>query len=247
MKLSARHVAHLRTWFAWLKSREPLVLLAVLAIVVGVWAFIELADEVLEPERRPIEERILQIFRDPGNPQRLIGPAWLEEMGRDLTALGSVVVLFIVSAAVCGFLWLDRKRRMALAVAAATLGGALVSTILKELFERPRPDVVPHLAQVHTASFPSGHSLMAAVVYLTLGAMLATVVQGRRLKVYVLAVALFLTLVVGASRVYLGVHWPSDVLAGWTAGLVWALGCWLVIRELQVEGRVEAEGESDTP
>jgi undecaprenyl-diphosphatase len=109
------------------------------------------------------------------------------------------------------------------------------------LYARPRPDLVPHLSPVYTSSFPSGHSLIAAVVYLTLGSLLASVISRPMLKVYVLSVAMLLTTAVGLSRVYLGVHYPTDVLAGWLAGLVWALLCWLVARVLQRRGRVESE------
>jgi undecaprenyl-diphosphatase len=116
-----------------------------------------------------------------------------------------------------------------------------VSTVLKAAFERPRPDLVPHGSYVSTASFPSGHSMMAAVVYLTLGALLARVEPDRRVKVFILTAAVLLALLVGVSRVYLGVHWPTDVLAGWTVGAGWALLFWLVARALQRRGSVETD------
>jgi undecaprenyl-diphosphatase len=115
----------------------------------------------------------------------------------------------------------------------------LLSTLLKDVFDRPRPSVVPHLSYVATSSFPSGHSLMAAVVYLTLGSLLARLVQSARLKLYFLSVAVVLACLVGMSRVYLGVHYPTDVLAGWAAGLAWAVLCWLLARYLQQRGAVE--------
>jgi undecaprenyl-diphosphatase len=217
------------------------VLLAVLLAVVGLWTFIEVADEVLEGDTASFETRILLALRDADDLRDPLGPPWMEGVGRDITALGGVAVLLLMVAAVCGFLWLSRKRRMALAVAAAVIGGMLTSSLLKGAFQRARPDVVPHLVTVSSLSFPSGHSMMSAVVYLTLGALVATVVEGRRLKIYVVSVSLLVTMLVGASRVYLGVHWPSDVLAGWSAGLVWALLSWLAIRLLQAEGQVEAE------
>lgn len=156
------------------------------------------------------------------------------------TGLGGMSILGLLIATTAGFLWLDRRGRMALFLVAATLSGLLVSMGLKGLFDRPRPDVVPHLAKVQTSSFPSAHSMMSAVVYLTLGVLVAAAVESRRLRVYALGVAVLITVLVGASRVYLGVHYPTDVLAGWTAGLVWALACWLVARWLQRRGDVES-------
>jgi undecaprenyl-diphosphatase len=126
-------------------------------------------------------------------------------------------------------------------VLVSVAGGLLLSTLFKEAFDRPRPDLVTHGATVYTASFPSGHSMMAAVTYLTLAVMYARVEPRRAVKIYLIAVASLIILLVGASRVYLGVHWPTDVLAGWLAGATWALFCWLIARWLQRRGAVEPE------
>jgi undecaprenyl-diphosphatase len=123
-------------------------------------------------------------------------------------------------------------------------GGTLLSTLLKLGFDRPRPDLVAHLVDVRTLSFPSGHAMLSAVTYLTIGVLVARVSPKRRIKVYVTAVALVLTLAIGLSRVYLGVHWPTDVLAGWSIGAAWAMACWLGAVFLQRRGSVESEGES---
>jgi undecaprenyl-diphosphatase len=150
-------------------------------------------------------------------------------------------VLTLITAAVAGFLWLKRMFGAMWLVILAALGGLVVSSLLKGAFERPRPDIVPHLSQVYTSSFPSGHSMLSATIYLTLGTLLGRFVQPFRLKAYFLIVALILTGLVGVSRVYMGVHYPTDVLAGWAAGLAWALICWLVARYLQRRGAVEQE------
>jgi undecaprenyl-diphosphatase len=131
---------------------------------------------------------------------------------------------------VSGFLLLVRRWRTLALVVGSTLGGTLVNALLKRLFARPRPTVVPHLTEVMTESFPSGHAMLSAIVYLTLGALLAQLVQRRRLKAYLVGVALGLTLLIGLTRVYLGVHYPTDVLGGWMAGLGWALVTALVAR-----------------
>jgi undecaprenyl-diphosphatase len=222
--------------------RIELPVLAALGLgAAAVWAFIELADEVLEGTVDGIDRRLLLALRDAADPSEPLGPGWFREMARDFTALGSTAVLGLVTAAAVGFLLLDRKRHAALAVLAAVLGGQLISTLLKMGFDRPRPDLVPHGALIYTASFPSGHSMMAAVTYLTLGALLASVHASWRVKLYFLGIAVAITVLVGVSRVYLGVHWPSDVAGGWTVGAAWASLCWLAMRRLQREGTVEPE------
>ena len=175
---------------------------------------------------------------DPAEP---LGPPWLAEMARDITALGGVAVLTLLTLLVASFLALRRLWHAVWLLLAAVGSGVLMSTVLKVVFERPRPDLVPHGSYVSTASFPSGHSMMAAVVYLTLGALLARVEPDRRVKVLVLTAAVVLALLVGVSRVYLGVHWPTDVLAGWTVGGGWAVLFWLVARALQRRGSVETD------
>jgi undecaprenyl-diphosphatase len=225
---------------AWL-SADLLLLLALLVLVAGVWGFVELADAVRAARTQRLDERILLALRNPARPAEPIGPRWLREAGPDITALGGPAVLTLMTAAVVGFLLLDRRYGAMWLVLLATSGGLLLSTLLKGLYDRPRPHVVPHLTQYSTTSFPSGHSMLSAVVYLTLGALLARLAGPLRLKVFFLAVAVLLTCLVGLSRVFLGVHYPTDVLAGWTAGLCWAVVCWLVARFLQRRGAVEKD------
>ncbi len=186
-------------------------------------AFIALSDEVSEGETQQFDERVLLALRRPEDPAHPRGPWWLPRAAEDVTALGGVTVLTLVTMAVCGFLLLVRRYRTLLLVLGATLGGAGLNVLLKRLFARPRPSVVPHLTEVITQSFPSGHAMLSATVYLTLGAMLAQLAERRRLKGYILAVSLLLPFLVGLTRVYLGVHYPTDVLGGWVAGLAWAL------------------------
>jgi undecaprenyl-diphosphatase len=217
-------------------------LLVMVLIAGGVWLFAELAGEVREGETRQIDEAILMAMRNPEDLSDPLGPRWLEEMERDFTALGGVGVLSVLTLLISAFLALDKKGRAAVLVLIAVGGALLLSTLLKSGFQRPRPDLVPHGSYVYTTSFPSGHSMMSAATYLTLGALLARVQPRRRLKVLLLGFATLLTLIVGFSRVYLGVHWPTDVLAGWTAGGIWALICWLIARKLQHQGHIEPEG-----
>jgi undecaprenyl-diphosphatase len=223
------------------------VLLALAGVVAGVWGFALLADEVQEGGTQAFDQRLLLAFRY-GPTHVPLGPPAVQEAARDITSLGGTAVLTIVTIIAAGFLALDGKRHMALFLCGSVLGGVAAGTILKDVFQRPRPDLVPYSVYVSGASFPSGHSMMSAVTYLTLGALLARSHERKRLKSYFLLVAMSLTFAVGVTRVYLGVHWPTDVLAGWTAGAVWALLCWLAARWLQSRRTLELESEhTQTP
>ncbi|APE45455.1 PA-phosphatase [Sulfitobacter alexandrii] len=226
----------------WVRRNAELgTLLFTAAAIAAIWGFAELAGEVVEGGTQSIDRSLLLLLRTPGDLTDPIGPPYLEEIGRDMTALGGVAVLSLATCVAAGFFAILRSYGTMLYVFAATGGGIVFSTVFKQLFDRARPDLVPHGSMVYTASFPSGHSMMAAVVYLTLGALIARVLPQRRLKVYVLSVAMLVTVVVGVSRVYLGVHWPTDVLAGWLVGAAWAIACLLVARHLADRGHVARE------
>jgi undecaprenyl-diphosphatase len=213
------------------KNRTPsevAFLFCLLGICLAVWAFAAVADEIDEDEHLHLEQRVMLALRDAGNPSHPAGPAWLTQVAIDVSALGGATVITLMSLLVSGLLLLrGRWRRVAL-LAATITGGHLLSTILKTLYGRERPDVVPHLSHVDSASFPSGHSLSSSVIYLTMGALLAQNLTRRREKLYLMAVAFGLTFLIGLSRIFLGVHYPSDVIAGWAAGTAWALACLLV-------------------
>jgi undecaprenyl-diphosphatase len=228
-----------RRLIAWIGSHEPHVLAMFVVLSGATWGFAELSDAVQEGHTAPIDERLLLALRVADDPTNPIGPAWLEETARDITGLGGIAILALLSLLAAGFLALQRKHHAAIYLLLATGGGMLASTLLKALFDRPRPDLVPHAQVVYTSSFPSSHSMMSAVTFLTIGALLASAQAGLRLKAYLLGVALLLTVLVGCTRVYLGVHWPTDVLAGWTAGAAWALLCWMIAERLRARGDVE--------
>lgn len=227
----------------WLGEHERSVIMAIAAVMAGIWGFALLADEVMEGGTQAIDRGILLFFRHSGTlaPR---GPAFIQEAARDMTALGSVTLLALITAGVAGFLALNGKRHMALYLVASVCSGEGMDALLKDMFHRARPDLVPYLDVFSGASFPSGHSMMSALTYLTIGALLARSTPRKRLKAYFLCVSILLTLAVGVTRVYLGVHWPTDVLAGWTAGAIWALICWLFARYLQRRHAIERESES---
>jgi undecaprenyl-diphosphatase len=226
----------------WRMAQDELVqvLLVALVVVAGTWGFVELAGDVLEGDTDAFDRWLVQALRSPEDPEWPRGPRWLVEVGRDVTAFGSSVVVALLTSAVVGYLWLQRKYGALWFVVVATAGGGLLSHLLKALFARERPEPVPCL-WVNSPSFPSGHAVLAAVVYLTLGILLARLEPRPLLKAYFLGVMMALAFLVGLSRVYLGVHYPTDVLAGWTVGLVWGLLCWLAAWYLQRRGAVERQ------
>src|ERR1700704_6210722 len=234
-------MAFLRSLLGRVSSVEKWTLSGFVMAALLVLSFALLASEVAEGETRAFDERILLLFRTPGDLSRPIGPPWLKEAMRDITALGGTSVLTIVVVGVAGFLAVSGLRHAAVMVLASVLGGVLLSNSLKAGFSRARPDLVPHDTVIYTASFPSGHATLSAVVYLTLGALLCRTQSSVAVKAYILSVAAFLTMIVGVSRVYLGVHWPTDVIAGWLLGGTWALLCWFVMVWLAGRGEVGPE------
>jgi len=212
---------------------------ALVAAAVAVAVFLAIAAAVVNGWTRGLDESVLIAFREQGDPGNPLGPAEVEEMARDVTGLGSTAVVGFAALAAIGLFLMQRKRHLAVYVALAVAGGAILSTLLKAAFDRPRPDLVVHGQAVFTSSFPSGHSMLSAVTFLTLGAVLAGAQSGRTTRIYTLALAAFVTVAVGVSRIYLGVHWPTDVLGGWAAGVAWALVCWVLERRLRARGRIE--------
>jgi undecaprenyl-diphosphatase len=228
MRLVARVLGGLRGGYGWIRGLELAVLVAGAVAAACLLAFVGVAHEVGERGGGPtsFDRWALEALRDPGDRALPRGPAWLRGLGRDLTALGSSGVLALAVVATGLGLAIARRWRSLAFVVGASASGLLASLLLKALFGRERPDEALHAVAVTSASFPSGHSMNAAVVWLTLGTFLARVVERRRLQVFVFAASVVVTLLVGVSRVYLGVHYPTDVAAGWCAGFVWALAWW---------------------
>jgi undecaprenyl-diphosphatase len=230
----------LRNWLvAGLKTgnahRLPVVLIGVLTL--GVYGFIEIAEEVAEGEIRAFDETLFLMMRVQGDPSRPLGPEWLQETAVEITAIGGYPLIMLTLAVVSGFFVVTRHYGVALYAVLSVGTGALLTQTLKQYYARPRPDLVDHLDTVHTASFPSGHALVTTVAYLTLAAIIVGYLETRRARVYVLGVAILVAVVVGVSRIYLGVHWPSDVAAGWALGAAWASFTWLIVHVLQTRKR----------
>lgn len=224
------------------RDREELKLIVAAILLVGVTAtLLVLVGNVMEGDTQHFDERILKSLRRDDDPSRPIGPAWLKIIAEDITALGSATVLGLAVFAVVGFLALQGMYKNAAFVLLASVGGWFLNDLLKAMFARPRPSIVPHLREVWSLSFPSGHALTSAVVYLTLGVLIMRVAERRIVKWYAITVAMAATALVGLSRVFLGVHYPTDVLGGWLIGLCWALVFWLLERSLERRAGLEKE------
>jgi undecaprenyl-diphosphatase len=211
---------------------------AAVGFVVAVWGFVELADDAPEGDYLEVEGKVMHAVRRTGENW---GGAHTTEVMRDLTALGGVAVIVLLTLLILGYLLMTRQRRLALLVAIATAGGQGLNMILKNSFDRARPEVTLHLVEVTSTSFPSGHSMASSIFYLTLGALGTRLAARPREKAYLIVAALGMTFLIGLSRVYLGVHYPTDVLAGWTAGTAWALVCWFTTDWLGRRGKLRAE------
>jgi undecaprenyl-diphosphatase len=197
------------------------VALAVLVLVVLGWT-------IDRGHQFAFDRALMLALRQPGDLAVPVGPRWLEKTMADVTALGGGTVLTIAVAVTLGALAVERLWLTAGLVLAATVSGSAAVGLAKHVVARARPDVVPHLVEVSSMSFPSGHSANSAIVWLTLATLLTQVIPDAALRRYVVGAAILLVGAIGVSRVYLGVHWPSDVLAGWSFGALWALGWWVI-------------------
>jgi undecaprenyl-diphosphatase len=224
-----------------LEREELWVLVIGLGLSAILLLFIRLAGEVMAGDTQAFDVAILRSLRSAADPARPRGPAWMESVLIDVTALGSPVVLGLIVMIIAGYLLLQQRYRTAVMVVVTSISGEVVDELLKLFFERPRPTAVPHLRTVLTASFPSGHAMESAIIYLTLGALLMRVVEGTFTKIYCMTMAILLTMIVGVSRVFLGVHYPTDVLGGWMLGFLWAAVTFLITHRFEREVDRERE------
>lgn len=205
---------------------EIAALSALLIIAVGIMIFVEVADDMTEADGQLFDQSVLHWLQPVAGQPR--GPWWLHEAAADLTSLGGISVLTLFGVIAFSFLLIQRKRLSALLLVVGLVGGVALSEGLKALFERERPPIAYQAVETLNASFPSGHALLSTVFYLTLGVMLTRAFPQKRFKAFVLGSAILIALLIGLTRVYLGAHWASDVIAGWCAGAAWAMALWLV-------------------
>ena len=230
-----------------LRRVETRLLAAAFGVMLALWAFLALTDEVREGDTSRFDRDVLLAFRVPGRLDTPVGPRWLQESARDMTALGGFTTLSLIVVLATSILWLIGRRTQAKIFVATVVIAQVCSAVSKAIVDRPRPTLVPYHDLVYASSFPSGHAMMTPVVYLTLAAMVSAGAADRAVKMLLLTAASLLTVMVGVSRVYLGVHWPSDVLAGWTLGSAIALAAAIVLNQVALRQSAKATVPPDSP
>ena len=243
MPTSTFSFARLAHWVRRSGRLELALLCAILLAVAGLWTFVAVAEEVVEGDAGKFDEHLLVALRQPDNLAVPIGPPWTLQVARDLTAFGGVVGITLITGGVAGYLALQRRFGLLGVVLASMASGTVLSLYLKHAFHRPRPEVVPHLTDIASSSFPSGHSMLSSIAYLTMAALLARATPDLKTKIYLFVVAVVLIGLIGFSRVYLGVHYPTDVLAGWGLGSTWAIFCCLIAHFLAERRLILDAGE----
>ena len=223
-------------------KREARLIIAFIVVAIVLLVVVRLGSEIQEDGTSGFDRWMLLSLRQPGNLGAPAGPAWLRAVFVDISALGGVTALTLLTTSVVGYLFVAKRWITAALVAAATISGSLIERFLKISFARARPAIVPHFVEVHSLSYPSGHATNSAVVFLTLGTLLARSQATRPTRIYVVAAPMLFTILIGCSRVYNGVHWPTDVIAGWAVGGSWALLWWAIALRLQRDRNEQSRG-----
>ncbi len=215
-----------------LKKGDIKIILVILFVAFALYLFIEFSSEMAEGELTAIDNIILQALRNPQNPKELIGPPGLLAFMQSVSYLGGIYVLSAVSTIAAMFFMLKKRTRTCLLFILSVTSGSALMVLLKYVFDRPRPDIVPHLGEFSLGSYPSGHSMVSAIVYLTIGALLARSTKSLKMRAIYLSIAGVFVFLIGISRAFLGVHYPSDILAGWCAGVIWSALSYLLAKFL---------------
>ena len=175
-----------------------------------------------------LDNAILLWFRDGQDHAKLAGPAWMTQFWLSVSWLGDTAPRLLAAGLGITLLLCLRRWQSALFLSGVLLSGISLSTLIKAWVARPRPELVPHLDQVSSMSFPSGHALNSSLFYLTLALVLAPLLKQRSVQRGLYGFALISSLAIGMSRIALGVHWPSDVLASWIIAYAW-LALWAIV------------------
>jgi undecaprenyl-diphosphatase len=199
------------------------------SIVGALWVFLALGKEIGEGETGAFDQQLIRLLRTSSHGSLPIGPVWFRESMRYVTALGGFTFLSLMTIVVVMTLLLHRKRREGIIVAATAICSQTSIEIFKFLYGRPRPAPILLQPLASTDSFPSGHTAESTAIFLTVATVIASLEVSGRTKILAYAVAIFVMMSVGFSRVYLGMHWPTDVLGGWVLGTAWALAAWTAL------------------
>ncbi|MDQ3334142.1 MAG: phosphatase PAP2 family protein [Myxococcota bacterium] len=230
-------MSRLRERIESMRARDLRLVAQLVAIGLLVLAFIKIGRAVTGAETHELDNRILLALRNaPDDP---IGSDAFQSAVMHISALGSGAVTSLIVLIATLFFALAGHVRYALLMVACSLGTLLGMFLLKTFYERERPTIVTHIDPPGGASFPSGHSMISAALYMTLAVLIARTLDKRRLRIFVVVIGALLMMIVGLTRLYLGVHYPTDVLAGWTAGLTWALICGMLVTRLGHRGVVD--------
>ena len=220
----------LKRWLARLKGLEAQALLIWFALASALWIFFTLGSEIGEGDTSAFDRQLITLLRTSGNSGEPIGPAWFKDSMRDVTALGGFTFLTLMTIVVVLALLFHRKRREAIILTATAVSAQISIEILKFLYDRPRPALLIPQIRAFTKSFPSGHTAESTAIFLTVATVIASLETKHHTKILAYTVATFAILAVGFSRVYLGMHWPTDVLGGWVLGTAWAAAAWTILR-----------------
>jgi len=234
--------------FVRVARQEVVAVAGLLVIAAGVLTFLRLADTVEQGGGKGYDWRLLQAMRPYAeDPTRPWGPWWLHEAAVDITSLGGISVLGLFALIALGLLLMLGKRLSAVILIVGLVGSVMLSEGLKAVFDRVRPPDIYQAVDTLNASFPSGHALLATTFYLSVGVMLTRAFPHRHLKAYAMGAAILIALLIGVTRVYLGAHWASDVLGGWSVGAAFAMVLWLFAYVVERRQRVKLGRLQDTP
>ncbi len=205
-------------------NRQWVFAIVVIVIALGGWVWLTFNGAF-----EAFDHSLLLLFREGSDPATLVGPSWLASVVTGITHIGDSIFLIVLSVGVLGYGVYQRKKLEVLTLVGCIGGVFLLTPLLKNLFGRPRPDIVDHLVHASSASFPSGHTLRSAVVYIALFFILQRLLSVHSLTKYSPIVGI-LIVAIGSSRVVLGVHWPSDIIGGWLIAGLWLLLWWPLLR-----------------
>ena len=204
-------------------------------MIIGLLGFAAIAYLVSTDATTAFDLSVMSHFIERGETVSPLGPPWVEEIFLELTALGGGTVLTLVALLVLTGLFITRQRGAGLTLMATLFSGTIIPYGLKFLFDRPRPDLVAHLDRTFTASFPSAHATVSMIYWISIATIIARFIDHAILRRFIYYSAFSLVILIGLSRIYLGVHWPSDVVAGWLLGLAWAAFCWLLANRFAID------------